>query len=142
MEKNFKKEISQLALKGLLGGAIALPTGAVVMTVMSPSVAICAEDAKATFAETHACSGMNVCRGLGGCKVTTGKMENKVLLRVLRENELVGEGKITSLQKGTDSVSEIKEGHECGVRYEGNFKVQEGDLLEAYKVEKRKRTLG
>lgn len=77
-----------------------------------------------------------------GCKVIKGKMENKVKLRVLRGDELVGEGTITSLQKGTESVNEIQEGHECGIRYEGNIKVEEGDLVQAYKVEKRKRTLG
>lgn len=76
-----------------------------------------------------------------GCKVVRGILQNKVKLRVVRGNELVGEGMITSLQKGTESVNEIKEGHECGIRYEGNIKVEEGDLVQAYKVEKRKRTL-
>lgn len=76
-----------------------------------------------------------------GCKVQRGLLQNKVKLRVVRGSELVGEGLITSLQKGTESVNEIKEGHECGIRYEGNIKVEEGDIVQAYKVEKRKRTL-
>lgn len=76
-----------------------------------------------------------------GCKVTKGALKNKVRLRVIRGDKLVGEGKITSLQKGTDKADEVKEGHECGVKYEGKFKVEEGDILEAYMVEKRKRTL-
>ena len=76
-----------------------------------------------------------------GCKVGRGMLQNKVNLRVIRNNELIGEGKITSLQKGQEAVSEIKEGHECGIRFEGNFKVEEGDIVQAYKIEKRKRTL-
>lgn len=76
-----------------------------------------------------------------GCKVSSGKLENKTKLRVLRGDELVGEGTITSLQKGKDKANEVAEGHECGVRYEGNIKVEEGDMLQAYKVEKKKRSL-
>ncbi|MDF2379700.1 MAG: translation initiation factor IF-2 [Candidatus Gracilibacteria bacterium] len=76
-----------------------------------------------------------------GCKVTKGSFKNRVLLRVIRGDKLVGEGKITSLQKGTDKAEEVKEGHECGVKYEGKFKVESGDILEAYVIEKRKRTL-
>jgi len=77
-----------------------------------------------------------------GCKVNKGKLENKVKLRVIRNNSLVGEGTITSLQKGQEKVSEVPEGHECGIRFEGNIKAEEGDMIQAYKVEKRKRTLG
>ncbi|MDP3975893.1 MAG: translation initiation factor IF-2 [bacterium] len=76
-----------------------------------------------------------------GCKVDKGKMENKVALRVIRGDQLVGEGKITSLQKGQDQVKEMAVGHECGIRYEGAFKVEVGDTLQSYRVEKRKRTL-
>lgn len=76
-----------------------------------------------------------------GCKVTKGKLENKVKLRVVRDNSLVGEGMITSLQKGTEKVTEIGEGHECGIRFEGDIKAEEGDMVQAYKIEKRKRTL-
>ena len=76
-----------------------------------------------------------------GCKVNKGSLKNKVKLRVIRADKLVGEGEITSLQKGTEKADEVKEGHECGVRYEGAFKIEPGDLLEAYSVEKRKRTL-
>jgi translation initiation factor IF-2 len=77
-----------------------------------------------------------------GCKVKSGKMVNKAKLRVSRNGEFVGEGMITSLQKGQENVDEVKEGHECGIKFEGKFKIEEGDTLEAYEIEKRKRTLG
>lgn len=75
-----------------------------------------------------------------GCRILTGALQ-KVKVRVFRAEQKVGEGQINSLKKVDQSVSEVTEGNECGVLYTGFMPLQEGDILEAYKMEKRVRTL-
>lgn len=77
---------------------------------------------------------------LGG-KVTKGKIENKAEVRVIRGDKLVGTGTIDSLQKNQESVSTVAEGHECGVKFTGNCKPEEGDILEVFKIERIERSL-
>lgn len=80
-----------------------------------------------------------------GCRVLSGKMEVKARLRVLRgrtatdEDNIVAKGMIDSLRKADETVHEIKEGNECGIKYVGELNVLEGDILEAYKEEKKER---
>jgi len=82
---------------------------------------------------------------IAGLKVTNGKLEPKVKLRVLRgrDEEFVGEGFLDSLRKGSDMVKEMKEGGECGIKFiaQGDLILQEGDILEAHKKESHARTL-
>jgi len=75
-----------------------------------------------------------------GCKVIDGRMQ-KVKVRVFRNDALVGEGMINSLRKVDATVSEVAEGNDCGIMYSGFMPLLEGDILEAYKMEKRVRTL-
>lgn len=75
-----------------------------------------------------------------GCKVIQGHIE-KVKLRIFRKEEKVGEGQVVSLKKVDLTVHEVHEGNECGILYTGFLPLQEGDILEAYKKEKRVRTL-
>jgi translation initiation factor IF-2 len=78
-----------------------------------------------------------------GCKIRNGKIQNKAMARVFRgDNEKpVGELQIESLRRVNDTVDELKEGNECGIRITGYKDVQEGDTLEIYKKETRVRTL-
>lgn len=76
-----------------------------------------------------------------GCYVETGFMQNKASLRIKRNNEVVGVANIVSLQKNQDTVDTVKEGSECGLKISGSFKVEAGDKLEAFKIEKKIRTL-
>ncbi|MFA6991999.1 MAG: translation initiation factor IF-2 [Candidatus Gracilibacteria bacterium] len=80
---------------------------------------------------------------IAGLKVTNGKLEPKVRVKILRgkDDEFVGEGIIESLRKGQDQVKEMKEGGECGIKFVGNIPLQENDVLEAYKKETHARTL-
>ncbi len=75
-----------------------------------------------------------------GCKVLNGHIE-KVKVRVFRNEEKAGEGKITTLKKVDENVHEVAENQECGILFVGDIKLEEGDILEAYKMEKRVRTL-
>jgi translation initiation factor IF-2 len=75
-----------------------------------------------------------------GCKVTEGRIE-KVKVRVFRDENEIGEGRIETLKIVDEKVNEVPEGKECGILYTGFLPLQEGDILEAYKQEKRVRTL-
>ncbi|MBD3156661.1 translation initiation factor IF-2 [Candidatus Peregrinibacteria bacterium] len=76
-----------------------------------------------------------------GCKVTNGRVENKAQARIVRDDEVVGEFEIESLRKVDEKVKEIKEGNECGIKISRKIDVQEGDILDIYKQEKKIRTL-
>jgi translation initiation factor IF-2 len=75
-----------------------------------------------------------------GCKVVHGHIE-KVKVRIFRNNEKVGDGMINSLRKVDQSVNDVQEGNDCGILYSGFLPLLEGDTIEAYKMEKRVRTL-
>ncbi len=75
-----------------------------------------------------------------GCKVLNGRIE-KVKVRVFRDDALVGEGQINSLKKVDQAANSVEEGNECGIMYTGFLPLKENDILEAYKMEKRVRTL-
>ncbi|MBN1494731.1 translation initiation factor IF-2 [Candidatus Peregrinibacteria bacterium] len=76
-----------------------------------------------------------------GCKIIKGKMVNKVKARLKRGTQILGEIVIGSLKKVDENVDEIKEGNECGMKLNTNLEIQEGDEIEAYKLEKKIRTL-
>ncbi|QQR55137.1 hypothetical protein IPG41_01000 [Candidatus Peregrinibacteria bacterium] len=76
-----------------------------------------------------------------GGAITEGKMEKKAKLRVLREGEKIGEGQLTGLKLVNEDVEMLEKGTECGARYQGKVSLQEGDILEAWKEEKKMKTL-
>ncbi|PIQ77732.1 translation initiation factor IF-2 [Candidatus Peregrinibacteria bacterium CG11_big_fil_rev_8_21_14_0_20_46_8] len=76
-----------------------------------------------------------------GCKVTNGLLQAKTRMRVYRNNELIGEGFLESLRHNKDQVKEMKEGGECGVKYEGKVQLEVGDILESWKEEHREKTV-
>ena len=76
-----------------------------------------------------------------GGKVIEGKLEGKGRLRVIRGEENIGEGEIVGLKHVNQEVKEMEKGNECGLKFKGLIKLQEGDILEGYKEEKRIKTL-
>lgn len=76
-----------------------------------------------------------------GVKITEGKLQKKVNLRVFRKGELIGEGKLTALKLVNEDIDELEKGTECGVRFQGKLHLEEGDILEAWKQEKKMKTL-
>ena len=73
---------------------------------------------------------------VGGGAVTKGKITRANKVRLLRKQKPVFEGRLTSLKRFKDDVREVAEGYEFGFILEGFDDVQEGDTLEAYRVEK------
>jgi len=71
---------------------------------------------------------------VAGCMVTEGKINRKAHLRIIRDAVQVYEGKVGSLRRFKDDVSEVQHGFECGVMVAGWNEVKSGDLIEAYEV--------
>jgi translation initiation factor IF-2 len=73
---------------------------------------------------------------VAGCYVTEGSISRSSQLRLLRDNRVIYEGKVGSLRRFKDDVSEVKQGFECGIGLDRYQDVKVGDILEAYQVEK------
>jgi len=73
---------------------------------------------------------------VAGCYVTEGSISRSSSLRLLRDNRVVYEGKVGSLRRFKDDVSEVKQGFECGIGLDRYQDVKVGDIIEAYQVEK------
>ncbi len=71
---------------------------------------------------------------VAGCMVTEGKINRKAHLRIIRDAVQVYEGKVGSLRRFKDDVSEVQHGFECGVMVAGWNEVKPGDIIEAYEV--------
>jgi translation initiation factor IF-2 len=78
---------------------------------------------------------------IAGCRVLNGTIERNNRVHVIRDQKILNDYPIASLKREKDDVREVREGLECGIRLEGFDDVKEGDLLEAFRVEERKRTL-
>lgn len=74
-----------------------------------------------------------------GARITKDKVESNNQVRVIRQQKLVGEGVVASLQRDKDKASSVQEGYECGIRYEGTGEIEVGDILEFFKIEKVKK---
>jgi translation initiation factor IF-2 len=73
---------------------------------------------------------------VAGCYVTDGSIGRNSQVRLLRDNRVVYDGKVASLRRFKDDVSEVKQGFECGIGLERYQDVKVGDVIEAYQVEK------
>jgi translation initiation factor IF-2 len=78
---------------------------------------------------------------IAGCYVTEGAIPRSAQVRLLRDNRVVYEGKIGSLRRFKDDVSEVKQGFECGIGLDRYQDVKIGDVIEAFQVEKVAGTL-
>jgi len=73
---------------------------------------------------------------VAGCYVTEGSITRTALVRLLRDNRVIYEGKVGSLRRFKDDVSEVKQGFECGIGLDKYQDIKVGDVIEAYLVEK------
>ena len=72
---------------------------------------------------------------VAGCYVTNGKMQRNAQMRLLRDNIVIYDGAIASLQRFKDSVKEVAAGYECGITFEKFQDIKEGDVIEAFLME-------
>jgi translation initiation factor IF-2 len=79
---------------------------------------------------------------IAGCRVTDGLIKREYQVRVLREGNELWKGKIASLKRFKDDVSEVRQGVECGIDLAGFKDIQAGDIIEAFTTEKMAAELG
>jgi len=78
---------------------------------------------------------------VAGCYVMDGKVTRSANVRVLRDNVIVHEGKISSLKRFKDDVREVLQGYECGIGIERFNDIKVGDFIEAYIIKEIARSL-
>jgi len=73
---------------------------------------------------------------VAGCQVLDGTIGSRNEVRLLRDNVVVYTGKISSLRRFKDDVSEVRAGMECGITLENYSDVKQGDIIEAFVTER------
>ena len=72
---------------------------------------------------------------IAGCYVKDGKVTRDSQVRVLRDNIVIYDGAVGSLQRFKDSVKEVAANYECGMSIEKFNDIKEGDIIEAFTME-------
>jgi translation initiation factor IF-2 len=78
---------------------------------------------------------------VAGCRVTDGTVERGANVRLIRDNVVVHEGKLSTLKRFKDEVKEVQAGQECGMAFENYGDMRAGDVIECYRVETIQRSL-
>ncbi len=73
---------------------------------------------------------------VAGCYVLDGKMVRNAQVRLVRDNVVVYEGKMSSLRRFKDDVKEVATGYECGIGLENYNDIKIGDIIESFEMEK------
>jgi len=77
-------------------------------------------------------------RMIVGGKVNDGEVRRSAKIRVLRSDEVVGEGRVAQLKIQDKVVEKVEKGQECGVLFEGSTKIEVGDVLQAHEKRESK----
>ena len=78
---------------------------------------------------------------VAGCYVLKGKVHRKAHADIIRGEEVIFTGTISTLKRFKDDVKDVTEGMECGIKLEGYDDYQKGDIIEAYEIETIAQTL-
>jgi translation initiation factor IF-2 len=75
---------------------------------------------------------------IAGCMVTDGTVTRRgeAQVRLMRDNVVVWQGRMASLRRFKDDVSEVKAGFECGIALQGYNDIKVGDTIEVFQMEK------
>jgi translation initiation factor IF-2 len=78
---------------------------------------------------------------VAGCRVTDGTVERGANVRLIRDNVVIHEGKLSQLKRFKDDAREVVAGQECGMAFENFQDMRQGDVIECYRVETVQRSL-
>jgi translation initiation factor IF-2 len=78
---------------------------------------------------------------VAGCRVTDGVVQRGANVRLIRDNVVIHEGKLSTLKRFKDEVREVPAGQECGMAFEKYEDMRVGDVIECYRVEEIARSL-
>ena len=76
-----------------------------------------------------------------GGRVNKGVAQLGATARIVRDDQVIGEGLVKGLQSGKADVKEVQQGAECGIEFLGKTKIEVGDTIEMYKEEEKVREL-
>ena len=76
---------------------------------------------------------------IAGVMITSGVIKNNSSVRIIRDGVIIYDGKIASVQRGKETVKEVKSGFECGITIDGYNDIKEGDVFETYEMVEVKR---
>ncbi|MFK7839543.1 MAG: translation initiation factor IF-2 [Bdellovibrionales bacterium] len=78
---------------------------------------------------------------VAGCEVVTGFVKRGARVRLLREDVVIHEGQLKTLQRFKDEVDEVKEGTECGMAFEKYEDIRKDDVIECFNVTEETRVV-
>lgn len=78
---------------------------------------------------------------VAGSSVSDGRIARHCMLRLIRDDVVIHDGKLGSLRRFKDDVKEVSAGYECGISFDDYRDLKEGDVIEAYEIEEVKATL-
>ncbi len=78
---------------------------------------------------------------VAGCIVNEGKITRDAIVRIVRDNIVIHEGRLASLRRFKDDVSQVASGYECGIGIAGYQDIRAGDVIEAFKIVETPREL-
>lgn len=80
-------------------------------------------------------------RQIVGGKITEGEFKKGLKVEIIRDSEKMGSGRIINLQRDKKDIDLLKKGDEAGILFEGNVKIEKGDMVVAYVEERQKGVL-
>ena len=78
---------------------------------------------------------------VAGCRVTDGTVERGANVRLIRDDVVIHEGKLSQLKRFKDDANSVVAGQECGMSFESCRDMRAGDVIECFRVEEIERTL-
>ena len=78
---------------------------------------------------------------IAGCEVIEGKIKKNANVRLLRDDQIIYEGKLNSLKKVKEEIAEVKKGNDCGIVLDNFQDIKQNDIIESYIIEEQKRSL-
>jgi translation initiation factor IF-2 len=78
---------------------------------------------------------------IAGCRVLDGVVQRGAHVRLIRDNVVIHEGRLSQLKRFKDDAREVTSGQECGMSFENYQDMRVGDQIECYRVEEVKRSL-
>lgn len=72
-------------------------------------------------------------QNVAGCRITNGGVNRKEDVRIVRNGEVVWEGRLSTLKRIKEDIQEAKKGTECGMEFEGFQDFKEGDMIQSIK---------
>lgn len=78
---------------------------------------------------------------VAGCRVTDGTVERGAAVRLIRDDVVIHEGKLSTLKRFKDEVKDVQSGQECGMAFEKYEDMRAGDVIECFRREEIERSL-